>query len=262
MLKDQTLFGLHDKVAIAIERLRTFEPPEGFYLAFSGGKDSIVVHDLARQSGVRFDAHMSLTTVDPPEVLAFARSHYPSVTLHRPARSMWRLMLDKGFPPMRTVRYCCQALKESGGDGRFVLTGVRWEESVRRASRSMVEVCHNGKKRFLHPIIDWTAADVWEHIKSSGLLYPSLYDEGFSRIGCIGCPMAGPNGKRRDFARWPGFSRAYLNTFARIVEQRAAKGLVPLGPPPHTAEAIMQWWIDEPPREKEDDGQCMLDLWV
>ena len=39
-LLEETLFGSHDKVAIALQRLRTFEPPEGYYLAFSGGKDT------------------------------------------------------------------------------------------------------------------------------------------------------------------------------------------------------------------------------
>lgn len=75
-LLEETLFGSHDKVAIALQRLRTFEPPEGYYLAFSGGKDSQCVYHLCKEAGVKFDAHYSHTTVDPPEVIYFMREHY------------------------------------------------------------------------------------------------------------------------------------------------------------------------------------------
>ena len=68
MITQQTLFSrARPKDEIAIDRLREFEPPEGYYVAFSGGKDSITVLDLVRRSGVKYDAHYSLTTVDPPE---------------------------------------------------------------------------------------------------------------------------------------------------------------------------------------------------
>ena len=84
MLVEETLFGRRDKVQIAIDRLRTFEPPEGYYLAFSGGKDSQTVYHLCREAGVKFDAHYSLTTVDPPEVIYFMREHYPNVAVEHP----------------------------------------------------------------------------------------------------------------------------------------------------------------------------------
>ena len=67
MLVEDTLFGTKDKVQIAMERLRAFEPNEGYYVAFSGGKDSQVIYHLCKEAGVKMDAHYSLTTVDPPE---------------------------------------------------------------------------------------------------------------------------------------------------------------------------------------------------
>ena len=125
-LVEETLFGVHDKVSIALQRLRTFEPAEGYYLAFSGGKDSQCVYHLCKEAGVKFDAHYSLTTVDPPEVIYFMREHYPDVIVDRHDTTMWKLIVKKGMPPTRMVRYCCDELKEGGGRGRVMVTGVRW----------------------------------------------------------------------------------------------------------------------------------------
>ena len=65
----------------AIDTLKQYEPPEGYYLAFSGGKDSIVCYDLMKRSGCKLDAHMNLTSVDPPELLAYVKEHYPDTDL-------------------------------------------------------------------------------------------------------------------------------------------------------------------------------------
>ena len=129
-----------DKVQTAIERLQMFEPEEGYYLAFSGGKDSEVIKQLAIESGVKFDAHYNLTTVDPPELVNHIRENHKDVEVHKPEMSMWRLIESKSMPPTRWVRYCCQVLKEGGGDNRFIITGVRWAESnKRKTNRKPVE---------------------------------------------------------------------------------------------------------------------------
>ena len=88
MLKDTTLFGEVDKVAIAIQRIKSFEPKEGYYVAFSGGKDSCVVLDLVKRAGVKFDAHYNLTTVDPPELVRFVKDKHPEVEINKPPKSM------------------------------------------------------------------------------------------------------------------------------------------------------------------------------
>jgi phosphoadenosine phosphosulfate reductase len=216
-----------DRVERSIARLREFEPPEGYYLAFSGGKDSQVIYDLAERAEVKFDAHMNLTSVDPPEVIRFVREHYPAVSLDRPQTTMWAAVLAHRCPPLRQMRYCCRELKEVGGAGRFVVTGVRWAESIKRKKRAIVEtfVSHGIRKQVLNPILDWETSDVWDYLNARGLPHCSLYDEGRTRIGCIMCPNSGRRGMRRDAARWPKFAAAYRLACRRVVEDLRAQGL-------------------------------------
>ena len=141
MLVEYTLFGIKDKVKTAIERLKMFEPADGYFLAFSGGKDSQCIYHLAKMAGVRFTAHYSHTTVDPPELVYFMRKQYPDVIFNYPKLSMWQLIVQKRFPMTRHRRYCCSVLKEQDGKGRTLVTGIRWAESPRRKNtRGLLEV--------------------------------------------------------------------------------------------------------------------------
>jgi len=204
--------GRIDKVQIAIDRMKMFEPPEGYYLAYSGGKDSDTILALAKMAGVKFDAHYN-RAVEPPEVYWHVKKH-PEVKIHLPKETMWQLIRRKHCPPLRQARFCCEFLKESSGGGRFVLTGVRAEESVMRAKRKMVDNClKDGGKRYLHPIIDWSAKDVWQFLRQNNVEYCRLYDEGFKRIGCVLCPCS----SRRDIEalRWPKIREAYKRAMER-----------------------------------------------
>ena len=110
-----------DKVEIAVKRLKAFEPPEGYYVAFSGGKDSQCVYHLCKMAGVKFDAHYAVTSVDPPELVRFIKTNYQDVKFERQHYpdgkpiTMWSLIAEHTLPPTRKVRYCCASLKEPGG---------------------------------------------------------------------------------------------------------------------------------------------------
>lgn len=263
MLIEDTLFGCIDKIQTAIERLKSFEPmaleanQDGYWLAFSGGKDSIVIHDLAVKAGIKFKTHFNVTTVDAPEVLRFIKANYSDAIWHYPNMTMWQAIHKSLKPPTRLYRYCCELLKESTGIG-YIVTGIRWQESFKRSKRKMFEPCFKNKRKFyLNPIIDWSTADVWNYIKSNNLPYPSLYDEGFNRIGCIGCPMAGKK-RIKQFKRWPHFKKMYIEAFDKCVEARKLAGK-----DNHSkyaiawtsGQAMFDWWMQEPDT-KDEDPEC------
>jgi phosphoadenosine phosphosulfate reductase len=249
------LFG-EEQDLIAIERIKTFCPPEGYYVAFSGGKDSVVILDLVKRAGVPFDAHYSITGIDPPELVRFIRTEYPDVQRHRPEKTIWQLIVEKRMPPTRKVKYCCQYLKEGGGNGRTVLTGIRWEESTRRKNtRKMTEACFRDSRKFyINPIIDWSGTDVWEYIKSHGIAYCCLYDEGFKRLGCIMCPESGKQ-QLVEAVRWPRYKALYIMAFQRCIDKRIVDGLKTTW---RTGQEMYDWWIENSRRTYVDPDQTVL----
>lgn len=276
-----------DKVQVAIERLKAFEPPEGYYLAFSGGKDSVVIKALADMAEVKYDAHYHHTSVEPPELVRFVREHHKDVSIEWSIDkegkriTMWNLIPEKSIPPTRIVRYCCKELKEDGGNGRMCVTGVRWAESAKRRnnqgevtiykinkeikrrleeaenfmltplggvvlnndneeSRKMVEQCYRLSKTVVNPIIDWDDSEVWEFIKEYGVPYCGLYDEGFKRLGCVGCPMGTVALRKREFERWPKFKELYIKAFGKALEHIHERGKETTW---NSAEEMFEWWM-------------------
>lgn len=222
-----------------IENLRAFEPPEGYYVAFSGGKDSCVILDLVKKSGVKYDAHFNFTSVDPPELVKFIKEHHPDVEIHRPEKTMFQLIEKKGFPSLWR-RWCCALLKERGGTGRVVVTGIRKQESAKRAKRKSKEVSKTDKtKLFCHIIFDWKTKDVWGYIKSNNLPYCCLYDDGWERIGCLFCPMSKPKEYLMQKHKYPNVVKAYINSIQKCVDGKPSKHFGT------DAQMFFDWWISK-----------------
>jgi len=127
------------------ERLATlYDPENGFYLAFSGGKDSQALYHIAKLAGVPFKGHFSPTTVDPPQVIRFIKKNYPDIEFEKVTKSIYTMALEKRIFPTQKFRWCCAEFKEKGGVGKVVLTGVRHQESMARSKRMELEI--SGRK--------------------------------------------------------------------------------------------------------------------
>ena len=143
------------------ERLAlTYDKEDGFYLAFSGGKDSQALFHMAELAGVKFKGHINWTSVDPPQVIRFKRKHYPEVVEHKPKKSIYDLAIDRGILPSMRIRWCCADLKESAGTGKVTLIGIRKEESTRRAKRHEVEVSDKRFSGNLDEFEQWRKAEI------------------------------------------------------------------------------------------------------
>ena len=230
---------LQEKIDRAIEVLRENEPKDGkgYALAFSGGKDSCVIKQLAIEAGVKFNAFYSVTTIDPPELVRFIKEHHKDVEWLRPKRPMLIEMSDvKLFPPNQFCRWCCSIYKEqSKSEYSVKIIGVRASESIRRAKRwaEVVQNRNSKKRKFICPIVYWTDDDVWSFVKERKLPYCSLYDEGFTRLGCIGCPLSGTKNIKRDFERWKGFENAWRMAFRRMYANCQERKLTPKSQRPY-----------------------------
>lgn len=268
---------LREKIIHSVELIRRgekfalmYDPEDGYYNTFSGGKDSQALYHIVKMAGVKFKTHMSLTSVDPGDVIRFVKAEYPSVIRDKPKMSMFKAAVEHKILPTMRVRWCCADFKESAGAGKVTLIGIRAEESTRRAKRHEVEVsnknfsgnidefeqwsdneiekkrlklkrklnedefsvesdneirCINGKDSILvSPIFRWTERDVWYFLNNIiHAPHCSLYDEGYTRIGCILCPMSTHKSKLRDVERFPHVKRGWIKAIKAI---RAGGGIL------------------------------------
>ena len=134
-----------------------------------------------------------------------------------------------------------------------IYTGVRWEEGKKRSQQSMTGFWK--KKIMVRPIIDWTKEDVWEYIHENNLPYCKLYDEGWERIGCIGCPLG--SNQKRELKLYPKYKENYIKAFNGMVKYRKNKGMDCSDW--ETGQDIYDWWIGENKKNKNVlDNQCSM----
>lgn len=266
--------ALSEKVDLAIRVLRFYQPrTEPYYGCFSGGKDSCVIKEVGRLADINVEWFYNVTTIDPPELMRFIRRRHPDVRWDRPPKHFFRVLAERGYP-LRATRWCCQEFKEGGGEGRVKILGIRAAESPRRAKRWKEFTRWMPSKAVVaswcvNPILHWTDADVWQFIRERELPYCELYDEGFKRLGCIGCPMGGADQVRREFARWPAYERAWRRAFHRLWERRRdsvisrgkRKGRQwPGFPTITTADELFEWWVSGDACPDKGDDSCQMGL--
>jgi phosphoadenosine phosphosulfate reductase len=249
----------------SIETLRQYEPADAPYAGcFSGGKDSVVIKELARLSGVSVEWHYNVTTIDPPELTQFIKREHPDVMRLKPPKTFVQLIETQGLPTRR-MRWCCKLLKESTKpNGRRMILGVRAAESARRAANWQVFTFHRKTKEYaVLPILHWKDADVWQFIRERHLPYCKLYDSGRKRLGCIMCPMAPTRHRVADAARYPAMAAAIY-----AAGQARWERMVLQGSKAKTYRefsdfcAFWHWWLsDEPMPGGADECQGTLEFW-
>ena len=218
---------LQKKINRAIRLLRSIPNDSPIEIAYSGGKDSDVVLELAKMSGINYRAIYKNTTIDRPGTIKHCLDN--GVEILRPEISFFKLIEKKGFPS-RNVRFCCEKLKEYKVLGRCVL-GVRREESIKRAKRySEPEVCRVYSKTdetknawHYYPLLDWTSAAVSEFIAERGIRCHPMYYDGQGvfhperRLGCMCCPLANRKHRIGEFRQYPNMVKAYIRAERRYL---------------------------------------------
>ncbi|MCD8201984.1 MAG: phosphoadenosine phosphosulfate reductase family protein [Clostridia bacterium] len=247
------------------EDLALIRNTKGYAVGYSGGKDSDVLVRLFQMSGVKFFVFHNHTTLDAPETVYYVRKKFAEFEEKgiecmkcMPKHNFWELCIYHKMLPLRKCRFCCQELKEHDDFGVAVKSfGVRKAESVKRSvHRDSIEVhsksnysdiqlfhfdntedakdyiSENGtckiakQKTCVNPLAYWSSEALEDFIESEHMELNPLYAEGFKRVGCIGCPMAGEN-RIKEFERYPKFKDRFLKLCGDIVEIQKKTAVAP-----------------------------------
>jgi phosphoadenosine phosphosulfate reductase len=219
---------LQKKIDFAIRLLKAVgEIYDGtIEIAYSGGKDSDVILQLAKEAGIKYQAIYKNTTIDPPGTIKHAQEMGAKII--QPKQTFFELVAQRGYPN-RLRRFCCEVIKEYKIHDKLVM-GVRKAESRKRAERYKEPTeCRLYNKKTEHveaiyPILEWTDQDVAEFIADRGIkCAPVYYDEQGKfhverRLGCMGCPLAYKKKRIAEFQAHPGLVKAYIKAGRKYME--------------------------------------------
>lgn len=277
-----------DKEKKAIERIRMasemslhhYKKP--LVCTYSGGKDSDVLLELFKRSGIPFEVHNSHTTADAPQTVRHIQKVFRGLEsdgikceiempIYKGKRtSMWKLIPEKLMPPTRMVRYCCAVLKETGCKNRYIATGVRWDESATRMQREEFEKLANKKKdeekftvimlmndndkrRRMNELCMQQNKMVvnpiidWTHRDVWEYIESEKIDVcDLYKCGYdrVGCIGCPMAGKRmhREFEDFPEYKKLYIHAFERMLKERERRGKENTW---KTGEDVFAWWIGD-----------------
>lgn len=197
-------------------------------VGFSGGKDSQVVYDLCKRSGINFKAVFN-HCFESNTTLKFIRENYPEVEWRREVKEGFFENIRKnhhGLLPTVEKSYCCSDYKHNPKYVDYAsIVGVRKAESQKRKQRKVFETkskrfLNKNKETFyqyfsesciasgapseiqLKPILDWTSEEVWNYIKKYKLPINPEYSD-CNRVGCQICPKANLTSNFKALIKFP-----------------------------------------------------------
>lgn len=213
-----------------------------FYVAFSGGKDSVVALDIVQRAlpHNEFKVVFGNTDMEFPTTTELVQKlsrkcsdegiEFLEAASNMTSKESWNIF----GPPARKVRWCCTVhktapvinmLSDKFANGKLrcvMITGVRGDESV---SRSEYDEMSMGKKMAgqysFHPILEWSSAEIYLYIYSQGLLLNDAYKYGFNRVGCIMCPNSS---EKHEYIKRQCFPEL-VDEYCERITQNSAKDL-------------------------------------
>lgn len=210
---------LQKKIDQAIKLLQQAQkayPDEWIEIAYSGGKDSDVILQLAKEAGINYRAIYKNTTIDPPGTIQHVREM--GVEIQQPQKPFFDIIKEAGLPN-RFRRTCCGVLKEYKILD-VAVQGIRKSESTKRNKMYQEpQVCRkydNGNVKVFYPILTWTDEDVLLFIKDRNItIAPVYYDKNggidiTKRLGCLCCPLQSRKNRLKAFKDNPKILKGYI----------------------------------------------------
>lgn len=203
-----------------------------FYVAFSGGKDSVVALDLVQRAlphncfkvlfgdtGMEFpDTYETVEKIK--QICAEEKIEFLQAKSKLKPENTWQIF----GPPAVTIRWCCsvhkttpqimqlrEVLQKPDFTG-MAFTGVRGDESLSRSKYDAISYGgkHSGQYS-CHPILEWNTAELFLYIYENGLTFNNAYKKGNTRAGCLVCPMSQGKHDYMKYKNYPDDTDLFIN---------------------------------------------------
>ena len=143
--------------------------------------------------------------------------------------------------PKSTVKM----MQEIGAEYRETSFGGVIMNTDNAEARRAVEMCYRTRKTLVNPIVDWTEDEVWEFLNDIVKVpHCCLYDEGFKRVGCIGCPLASDKSRRMEFERWPKYKNMYIRAMQKMCDNHPGEIRVATGELSEGGVHSFEKWVE------------------
>ena len=98
------------------------------------------------------------------------------------------------------------------------------------------------KDTIVNPIYEWSDSDIWEYIRKNNMKVNPLYEMGYTRVGCIGCPLAPYHQRKKEFNDFPKYKQLYINAFDKAIKNRRKRGLKEIW---KNGQEMYDWCLEE-----------------